>query len=425
MPVFTERIRQAGEWAAFVVLFLLFVWGIWLAAVGALQGDAARILSGVALLACVAASTAATPYILMAVFNRAQIHGPLTVSERAGALHETLVVADLHADTMMWRRDFLKKNGLGHVDLPRMIEGNLAIEVFTATTKAPVGMNFVSTPDTLNMLTSLAVLQGWPRTTWTSLRDRALYMAQRLDQFAAASGGAFQVIRTRGELERYLAQRPTGPCRAAGVLGIQGAHCFEGRLEEVDAMFAAGFRLAGLTHFFDNNVGGSAHGVQKGGLTDFGRAVIHRMESLGMVVDLAHASPRVIDEVLDMATRPPIISHTGPKGILDTSRTISDAHIRAVADKEGLIGIGFWRDAVGPGGVAAIVRAIRYVSDLVGDERVTLGSDYDGMINAPFDAAALPLLTEAILESGLPEQAIRNVMGGNVVRFLTRALPQA
>lgn len=423
--MFTERLRQIGEWAAFLSLGVLFAVGALTTVIGLAQGEAVSALPGLALMALVIAATVNTPYILMAVFNRAAIHGPRPVAQQARELHKSLFVADLHADTMMWRRDFLEKNRLGHIDLPRMREGNLALEVFTATTKAPVGMNFISTPDTFNMLTPLAVLQGWPRRTWGSLKERALYMAERLDGYAAASGGAFQVIRTREQLEHYVTSRETGSCRAAGVLGIQGAHCFEGRLENIDEMLRAGFRMVGLTHFFDNEVGGSAHGVRKGGLTDFGTAAVQRMEALEMIVDLAHAAPALIDDVLAMATRPVVASHTGPKGVYDTNRTISDAHIRTIAATGGLVGLGFWRDAVGPGGIDAIVRAVKYSVEVAGEDHVALGSDYDGMINAPFDSAALPLLTEALLNSGLPENVIRKVMGENVLRLLRACLPSA
>ncbi len=78
-----------------------------------------------------------------------------------------------------------------------------------------------------------------------------------------------------------------------------------------DVSYEAGFRMFGLTHFFDNEVGGSAHGVSKGGLSDFGVQVLALMDELGIVADLAHASPALIDDVLARTSRPVVVSHTG------------------------------------------------------------------------------------------------------------------
>src|SRR5690606_9614838 len=99
----------------------------------------------------------------------------------------------------------------------------------------------------------------------------------------------------------------------------------EGRLENIDRMYDAGFRIMGLTHFFDNEVGGSAHGLEKGGLTPFGRRVIGRLEEKKMLVDLAHASRALIDDVLNMAERPVLVSHTGVEGTCPGPRNLTDA----------------------------------------------------------------------------------------------------
>jgi hypothetical protein len=110
-----------------------------------------------------------------------------------------------------------------------------------------------------------------------------------------------------------VAARAAAPAerRVAALLATEGLHAIEGDLRNVDTLHAAGFRMLGLTHFFDNEVAGSAHGVAKGGLTPLGRAVVRRMEALGILVDVAHASPRAVDDVLAMATRPVLVSHGG------------------------------------------------------------------------------------------------------------------
>jgi membrane dipeptidase len=105
---------------------------------------------------------------------------------------------------------------------------------------------------------------------------------------------------------------------------------------------AAGFRMIGLAHFFDNEFAGSAHGVEKYGLTEQGRALVRDMERRKILVDLAHASPKTIEDVTAMASRPVIFSHTGVRGTCDNRRNLSDEQLRKIAATGGVIGIGFW-----------------------------------------------------------------------------------
>ena len=146
------------------------------------------------------------------------------------------------------------------------------------------------------------------------MTERAIYQAHKLQDTAERSGGKFTVIRTSAELSAYLDRRIKEPGITAGFLGIEGAHALDGNLDNIDRLFAAGVRMMAPTHFFDNDIAGSAHGVSKGGLTDKGREMIRRMEEKKMIVDLAHASPQTIDDVLAIATRPVVVSHTGKCG---------------------------------------------------------------------------------------------------------------
>jgi microsomal dipeptidase-like Zn-dependent dipeptidase len=148
------------------------------------------------------------------------------------------------------------------------------------------------------------------------------------------------------------------------------------------------------------------------------------MEAHRMIVDLAHASAQTIQQVLAIATRPLVVSHTGVKGTCDNNRNLSDEQIRAVAAKGGLIGIGYWDTATCGSDARAIVKAMRYVSSRVGVEHVALGSDFDGAITAPFDVTGLAEITDALLEAGYSEGEIRMIMGENVLSFLQANLPE-
>jgi microsomal dipeptidase-like Zn-dependent dipeptidase len=207
-----------------------------------------------------------------------------------------------------------------------------------------------------------------------------------------------------------------------GMLSIEGLQNLEGRIENLDVLYAAGFRMAGLAHFFDNDVAGSMHGVQKGGLTPLGRQAVPRMEALGMIVDLAHSSHAAVAEVLAMAKRPVVSSHGGVQATCKVNRNLTDDEIKGVAKTGGVIGIGYWEGAVCSTRPEAVARAIAHVRDLVGIDYVGLGSDFDGSTTTGFDASQVAAVTQALLNAGFSEDDIRKVMGGNVLRVIRAGL---
>src|SRR5947209_7409174 len=145
---------------------------------------------------------------------------PYQASERARELHRTLLVADLHADSLLWDRNLLERAARGHVDIPRLVEGGVALQVFTVVTKVPFGSNYESNDDSTDKVTPLAVAERWPLATWRSLKERALYQAWKLDDAAARSGGRFVRIRTQGDLAAFLERRKSDPHLVAGLLGV-------------------------------------------------------------------------------------------------------------------------------------------------------------------------------------------------------------
>ncbi|HQY40025.1 MAG TPA: dipeptidase [Giesbergeria sp.] len=348
---------------------------------------------------------------------------PYSASGQAKDLHERLFIADMHDDALLWSRDLLTRHGYGHSDLPRLQEGRVALQVFATVTKTPKNMNFERNASDTDSITMLAMAQRWPRRTWNSLLERALFQSEKLHAAARDSAGQMRIVRTRADLQDILQTQDRSKGLLAAVLATEGLHPLEGKLENVDRLYDAGFRMAGLTHFFDNEIGGSAHGWNKGGLTPLGRQVVRRLEEKHMLVDLAHASPRVVDDVLAMATRPVVVSHTGVQGTCPGPRNLSDAHVQAIAAQGGVIGIAYFQGAVCALGTEAIVKAIRHTVDLAGVKHVALGSDFDGAIRAPFDTTGLVLITQGLLEAGFSESDIADIMGGNVRRLLLDSLP--
>ena len=362
------------------------------------------------------------PARIDAGMNRVTPHEPYAISEEAEALHATLRVSDLHSDMLLWMRDPTRWNDRGHTDLPRLRAGGVALQVFSSVTKTPSGQNYDSNTADSDDITALAIVQRWPMRTWDSILERALYHAERLDRLAARDD-SFTVVRTRGDLEAVLAARETDPAAMAGLLETEGAHPLEGEIGNVDALWDAGYRMLGLQHFFDNALGGSLHGVSNAGLTDFGRDVIRRMDERGLIIDVAHSSPQVVEDVLAMTDSPLVVSHTGVHGHCEVKRNIPDALMQRIAAGGGLIGIGFWEDVTcddSPEGVAATLLA---AIDLVGIDHVALGSDYDGTVTTTFDASEYAVLTDRLLAAGLSESEIRQVMGENTIRFFLENLP--
>ena len=125
-----------------------------------------------------------------------------------------------------------------------------------------------------------------------------------------------------------------------------------------------------------------------------------------------------------MATKPVVVSHGGVQGTCPGPRTLSDDQLRGIARTGGVVGIGFFQGAVCGNDVASIVRAIRYAVRVAGADHVALGSDWDGSITAPFDAEGLPVITEALLDSGMPVGTIKKVLGENAFRVLSETLPE-
>ena len=347
----------------------------------------------------------------------------LAVSPEVQALHDSLTVVDLHADPLLWRRDLLIDNAYGHVDLPKLERGNVAIQVFAAATKSPVGQNYDSNPSDTDQMTALMVLNMQPVATWGSLYERALYQAQKLSDFEAGSEGRLQFLRSRQDLETLVASREASGGPVGALMALEGAHALEGKLDNLDGLYAAGYRMFGLAHFFDNEVSGSMHGMEKYGLTDLGRKAIAKAEDLGMIVDLAHASGAALDDVLDMARNPVVVSHGGVKATCEVNRNLSDDQIRRVAANGGLIGVGYWEGAVCDPSPYGIVRAMIHIRDLVGVEYIGLGSDFDGSVATAFDTSQLVVITEALLDEGFSEDEIAAIMGGNALKLFYQVLP--
>ncbi len=346
------------------------------------------------------------------------------VTDEALRIHDESLVVDLHADSLLFDRDLSVRSDVGHVDIPRLREGGVALQMFTAATRMPFTFDLHEVDaDSSDILTVGFIAQRAPMAR-LGPRDRALHQAGRLSELIENSEGGLLPVRTRAELDAAIAAHRENADVVGAIFGVEGAHALEGDLDNLQLLFDAGVRMIGLSHFFDNEFAGSAHGIEKGGLSDLGRELVTRMQAMGIAIDLAHLSPAAIDDVLEIANKPLLVSHTGVRATCDSPRNLSDEHIRAIADAGGVIGIGYFELAICGTDPTEIVAAMKHVIELVGDEHVALGSDYDGGTEVAFDTSQLRALTQQMLDDGLSEESIRKIAGENAIRVLRRTLPR-
>ncbi|NNE57237.1 MAG: peptidase M19 [Hellea sp.] len=351
--------------------------------------------------------------------NSVAEHAPYEISDEVQKLHDSLTIADLHGDALLWRRNPVHRHKRGHIDLPRLRDGGVDIQIFSTVTKSPRGLNFdgnsAGAPDDIKML---AMAQLWPIKTWNSIYERAAFQAHRLQTIEANSKNNLRIVRTKKDLNQA-----DGTLLA--ILATEGSHPLEGELENIDRLYDKGFRMMGLQHFFDNKLGGSLHGEVKGGLTPFGREAVLKMHAMNIIVDVAHSSENVVTDVLALSPEPIIISHGGIRSDCANTqkRNLPDAHLVEIARRGGLMGVGYFDGAICDITPAGIADAILGAVKLMGVDAVALGSDFDGSVHTALDTSELAAITQALKDRGVSETDIRKIMGGNVKRFLAEHLP--
>ena len=379
---------------------------------------------------CVAAATAAwlaVPHLgawVDRLLNRTR-GPPPRVTAQQQAFHQSLHVADLHADPLLWNRNLLEHSPRGHVDVPRMRAGNVMLQVLGAPTWVPVGQNMQRNVRLADVLGVLAGAYGWPDAARHSAMARAGAMAHNLAQAVAASDRQVRWVKTAADLDALVADHDRDANVVGVLLATEGAYPVEDHADGVARLYGMGYRMVGLAHFVDSAVAGSAHGWERHGLTPLGHAVVAQAEARGMTVDLAHASPAAVADTLAVATRPVVVSHTGLVATCPGPRNLTDAQLAAVAARGGVVGVGFFEVAVCQLSVAGIVAALRHAVAVMGVDHVALGSDWDGGVVTPVDAAGVGAISAALLDSGMAPQDVAAIMGENVLRVLRSNLAAA
>jgi membrane dipeptidase len=329
-----------------------------------------------------------------------------------GELHRRVAVADGHADSLMWNRDLNCASPRGHVDFPRLKEAGVKIQCFTVVTRGlPV----------IDGFSLFAWKNGWPRQARADEWSRCVFQLERLAHFCRESKGSASIAATSGQLEANL-----GAGKLSAVIGIEGGHALGGKVERVKELYERGVRFMGLSHLSNNELGGTSTPLfGNKPLTQLGRDVLDAMGEVGMVLDVAHASPSMLTELLAHPKARPFCSHAGVQGATPHWRNLPDAVCKGIADKGGVVGIIFAPQFLGGRTLGHVVRHIQHALQVMGEDGVAFGSDYDGMIPLPKgmrDVRDLPKLTEALLDAGIPVRVVEKVLGENYRRFFGETL---
>lgn len=309
------------------------------------------------------------------------------------------LLVDLHTDALyehiLGRKDITQQSDKGHLDIPRMKEGGVNGQVFAV---------WVSPTD---------LKPG-------EYCDFALKGADEFDRVCAQCPETVAPARTPDEFRQAVTAG-----RIAAVLGIEGGHALEGRLENLDRFFERGVRLLTLTWCNSNELGDSGGDESKphGGLSKLGRQAVRRMNELGMIIDVSHSDDKTVFDILDTSDAPVIASHSGIRARRDFNRNLTDEQIRAIAANGGVIGVVFLpyflREPEEDASIEDVLDCIDHICQLVGPDHAGLGSDFDGFGGALpglEDVTKMGAIGAGLRRRGFVEDDIAKIAGLNFLR---------
>lgn len=355
-------------------------------------------------------------------------------------IHYNALVFDGHIDTPTLMHDDGYALGKrhpshqSHVDLPRMAEGGLDAAFFSIYVARSYGEGSDATRRAFSLIEEV---------------NRQIDLSDSLVGVATTS-----------ENVRRLARAG----KKAVLFGLEGGHALAADTLLLDSLYAAGIRYVTLTHINTNAWADASQSVARwDGLNDLGRAMVRRMNRLGILVDLSHTSDATFYDALAVSEAPVLLSHSSARALTPNVRNVSDDMLQALSQNGGVIMINFFDAMVNPHLDSTVVRAaeqrlrnegqglwnlwnalyavkaarglpgasvedvidhIDHATQVAGIDHVGLGSDFDGVFDLPSgleDVTKLPWITYGLLKRGYTEADIYKILGGNVLRVLSEA----
>jgi membrane dipeptidase len=388
--------------------------------------------------------------ILASALAFAQSNDGAGISARAGAIHDSAIVVDTHADTP---QRFLDENfdigstdakDIGHISLDKARAGNLDAEFFSIWVD--------------------------PETNQGHFAQHTLDLIDSVYQQAARHPDRMIMAFSVEDIERAHKQK-----KLAALMGIEGGHSIENDIHLLRDFYRLGVRYMTLSWSNTNEWADSSGDIDDpkiqhhNGLTDFGKQVVLEMNRLGMMVDISHVADKTFWDTIATTKAPVIASHSSARALSNHPRNMTDDMLRAVAKNGGVVQVNFFsafndqryldaflaqakeRDAAVTQCIAqkkaagqpvssldkdriqrewsakiprpplkSLIDHIDHIAKVAGVDHVGLGSDFDGVAGATpqgIDSAAdLPKITQALLDRGYSAGGIHKILGGNVLR---------
>jgi len=336
----------------------------------------------------------------------------LKISQEAVKLYIESDVIDLHTESYVWKRVFdynmLKRNTkpfffpvMGQVDFPRCVEACMSGIVLD-----------ISANPSIKDENKLKFLRKDIKTILSDIEKTSKY---------------FKHIISYSD---YIQARKDG--KIASWVSIQGGQAIDNDISNLDKIPEV-HRIT-LVHLTKSKIGSSNIDLKNKnvGISDFGKSFIEKMIDNKIIVDLSHINRKGFFDALDIVPKdiPVIVSHTGIKSVRNLWRNIDDEQIKAIANRNGTIGIVYSPLYLSKTSLTCSVEKIldhmEYVINLVGDDFVSLGSDYDGLITLPMelkDITCQPILVQKMLNRKWSLERIKKILALNFLKVVKEIRP--
>ncbi|MCS7053344.1 MAG: membrane dipeptidase [Ignavibacterium sp.] len=326
-----------------------------------------------------------------------ELSGGESLMKLLKSFHHHTIMLDLHndvlermvADTSYRLRN---RNSYNHTDIPRLKEGGVDLQFFAVWVSPTQYTNFYQ--QALNMLN---IFQR-------EMNDNQNSIAQ---------------ARNWNQADSIIKQN-----KIAAVIGVEGGHHIEDSIEKLVNLYNAGMRY--LTITWNNSTSWAVSAADSRsttvGLSDFGRQVIRKLDSLGVIIDVSHTGIKTIQDILQVTTKPIIASHSGARALRNNTRNLYDWQIQDIANTGGVIGVVFYPpflNGTNNATIQDVVNHIDYIKNLVGIDHVAIGSDFDGIGVTPLgleDVSKFPALTEALFNRGYSREDVEKILYKNFRR---------
>lgn len=334
---------------------------------------------------------------------------------------------NLHLPERSGGRTFFERSEVGHIDLPRAIEGGFGGGFF-ACFAPPNPKNNWSEESALRLYKDSYEVLPSPPVNLDYARRTADELTSLLFRIEAESEGALKVVRRAGEIQECLESGVL-----AAILHFEGAENLGLEPGALEAYYDQGLRSLGLVWSRPNAY---AYGVPfkfpaspdtGPGLTNAGKELVRECNRLGVLVDLSHLNEKGFRDVAELSEAPLVATHSNAHALCQSSRNLTDRQLDAIRDSDGIVGVNFAVSFLREDGhddsetpLETVVRHVDYLVEQLGVDRVGFGSDFDGakVPREIGDASGLPKLLAALCERGYGERDLAKLAHGNWLRVL-------